>query len=111
MKDFEEICVKKFYKVCEEPVDGKVIYESKNPYPTRSYFLELSEKEGTDSLLYSIIGDVIWHTKSTEEFVNAFYSFLELIKLVGVKTDEADEIIGKLWVMCEEEIKSMRGEV
>ena len=61
MRDFEKICTKKFYKVCEEPVDGKVIYESKNTFPTRSKFMELEEQEGTDSLLYSILGLSLIH--------------------------------------------------
>ena len=107
--EFEKICTKKFYKVCEEPVDEKVIYESRNAFPTRSKFMELEEQEGTDSLLYSILADVIWKSKSTQEFENAFYSFLEVVKLVGVKSEEADEIIGKLLIMCEEEIKLIHG--
>ena len=89
--------------------DGKVIYESRNTFPTRSKFMELEEKEGTDSLLYSILCDVIWKSKSTEEFENGFYSFLEVVKLVGVKSEEADEIVGKLWIMCKEEIKLIHG--
>ena len=107
--NFEKICTKKFYKVCEEPVDGKVIYESKNKFPSRCEFAKFEEKEGTDSMLYSILGDVIWKSKSTLEFENAFNSFLEVVKLVGVKTEEADEVIGKLWIMCEEEIKLIHG--